>query len=234
MNILVTGSTGLIGSALVSFLIRKEHRVVRLTRSKAGSDANELYWDPMGGLLDFKRLEGFDAVVHLAGENIGRRWTAAEVRRIRESRIQGTRLLITALRNLSSPPKVLISASAIGFYGDRGSEILDEESKPGNNFLSGLCLEWEATAKTAAEAGIRVTIPRIGVVLSRAGLTRALASNSSSAIRPSRMRSAKAGVGKIVGLARTRPRARVNSPFVTGKGATALMVPASPSSLIAR
>ncbi len=169
MNILVTGSSGLVGTALVRFLTRQGHRVVCITRAQS-ANANQIYWNPSRGILDPKTLEGCDAVVHLAGENISaRRWTAEQERRIRESRVLSTKLLVTVLSELPSPPEVLVSASAIGYYGDRGSEILEEDSKPGSNFLASVCCEWEAATKPAEQAGIRVVVPRIGVVLSRTG-----------------------------------------------------------------
>ncbi len=137
---------------------------------RAPAQANEVRWDPCAGILDKSFLEGLDAVVHLAGESIASgRWTSEKRRRIRQSRILGTGLLAQSLATLSDPPKVLISASAIGYYGDRGEEQLDEEGGPGKGFLPDLCQEWESATAPAAERGIRVVIPRIGIVLSAAG-----------------------------------------------------------------
>ncbi len=168
MDVLVSGSTGLVGSALVPALTNEGHRVVRLTRSGDGGDGI-VTWDPSAGTIDAARLEGIDAVVHLAGENIVGRWTSAKKARIRDSRVWGTRLLAETLAGLSAPPKVMVSTSATGYYGDRGNELLREESAPGANFLAGVCQEWEAAAEPAREAGVRVVHPRFGVVLSPEG-----------------------------------------------------------------
>jgi uncharacterized protein len=168
MNILLTGSTGLIGSELVSFLSGK-HRIIRMVR-RAQTGPDEIPWDPAAGILDKQALEGLDAVVHLAGESIAAgRWTAEKKRRILESRIKGTRLLAQALSHLFDPPKVWISISATGYYGDRGEEQLDEESDAGTGFLAELCREWEAATHPAMIRGIRVVIPRVGMVLSGKG-----------------------------------------------------------------
>lgn len=168
MDVLVSGSTGLIGSALVSALEESGHRVRRLTRS-GGSSEDVVRWDPSAGEIDAGRIEGVDAVVHLAGENIVGRWTDAKKARIRDSRVRGTRLLSDTLARLPTPPAVMISASASGYYGDRGNELLSEESAPGDNFLAGVGQEWEAAADPAREAGVRVVHPRIGIVLSTEG-----------------------------------------------------------------
>ena len=168
MNVLVTGSTGLIGSALVLSLTAGGHGVRRLVRSQAGEGA--VRWDPEAGALDTAALEGMDAAVHLAGENIAaRRWTAEQKARIRDSRVKGTRLLCEALARLAQPPKTLICASAIGYYGDRGDEVLREESAPGTGFLPEVCRAWEGAADPARQKGIRVVHLRFGVVLSAAG-----------------------------------------------------------------
>lgn len=170
MNILVSGATGLIGSALVSELDAGGHRVTRLTRSESAPGA--IHWDPSAGRIS-GNLEGFDAVVHLAGESIfggpTDRWTPEKKRRILESRRQGTRLLAGTIAGLPTPPRVMVSASAVGYYGDRGNELLREESAPGTDFLAEVCGEWEAAADPAREAGIRVVHPRIGIVLSPKG-----------------------------------------------------------------
>ena len=169
MNILVTGAAGLIGTALTSFLTQNKHRVIRLVR-RAQPTPGEIGWDPYAQTLDIEALEGLDAVVHLAGENIADgRWTAGKKLRIRESRIQGTRLLAQSLARLFDPPKVLVSVSAIGYYGDRGEELLDEESDPGKGFLADVCRAWEAATAPAVMRGIRVVHPRLGMVLSTAG-----------------------------------------------------------------
>jgi uncharacterized protein (TIGR01777 family) len=165
----VTGAGGLIGSALTRQLATDRHRVSRLVRRAAGP--GEISWDPAAGRLDPNDLEGLDAVVHLAGENVGVRWTTARKARIRESRIQGTRVLSEALAHTRRFPPVLVSASAVGIYGDRGDEILTERSAPGprEDFLAAVGQEWEGAAAPAREAGIRVVHPRFGVVLSPAG-----------------------------------------------------------------
>lgn len=167
MKIGVSGSTGLVGSALVPFLTTSGHQVVRLVRSKP--NPGEVYWSPGEGRLDASGLEGLEAVVHLAGENITGRWTPAKKARIRESRVQGTQLLAGTLAELPQPPKVLVCASAIGYYGDRGEEVLQEASPPGSNFLAEVCQAWEAASQPAAQKGIRVVSLRIGVVLSPRG-----------------------------------------------------------------
>ena len=168
MDVLVSGSTGLIGSALVSALEEGGHRVRRLTRS-GGSSEDVVRWDPSAGEIDAGRIEGVDAVVHLAGENIVGRWTDAKKARIRDSRVRGTRLLAETLARLPTPPGVMVSASATGYYGDRGNELLSEESAPGDSFLAGVGQEWEAAADPAWEAGVRVVHPRFGIVLSTEG-----------------------------------------------------------------
>lgn len=169
MRILVSGSTGLIGSALVPALRSAGHDVSRLVRSESTKE-DEIFWKPSAGQIDGESLAGFDAVVHLAGENIGSgRWSEERKRRIRDSRVEGTRLLSEALAELQTPPGLLVSASAVGFYGDRGDEVLDEDSPPGTGFLADVCREWEAAADAARERGVRVVHTRFGVVLSREG-----------------------------------------------------------------
>ena len=170
MKILVSGSTGFIGSALVPFLTSDGHSVVQLLRKPVATVNPTLTWDPAAGRLDAAAFEGFDAVVHLAGESIASgRWTAAKKERIRSSRVDATRLLCNALARLGRPPKALICASAIGYYGDRGDEVLREESAPGRDFLAGVCRDWEAASEPAARKGIRVVNLRFGVVLGRGG-----------------------------------------------------------------
>ena len=189
MHILVTGSTGLAGSALIPALTADGHRVSRLVRTKLNLENRDHYWDPTSNELYSPSLEGLDAVIHLAGESIaGGRWTAARKARIRDSRVQGTSLLSQSLAKLARPPRVFVSASAIGFYGDRADEILTEESSPGSNFLAGVCREWESAAAPAAQHGIRVVTLRFGMVLSSKG--GALA----KMLTPFRM-----GVGGVVG-----------------------------------
>ena len=167
MNVLISGATGLIGSALVPELESKGHAVTRLSRS--GGGASTIRWDPAAGTIDGD-LEGTEAVVHLAGESIAQgRWNAEKKRRILDSRVQGTRLLSERISALSSPPKVMVSASAVGYYGDRGDQVLTEEGASGADFLAKVCREWEAAAEPARRAGIRVVHPRLGIVLSPEG-----------------------------------------------------------------
>ena len=166
MKILVSGLSGLIGSSLGPLLSTGGHEVVGLSRSPSG---NEIGWQPRDGEIDRAALEGVDAVVHLAGENIAKRWNKEQKRRIRESRVQGTKLLCETLAGMDTPPKVLVCASAIGYYGDRGDEVLTETSEPGKVFLSEVCREWEAACDPACEKGIRVVNTRFGVVLSPKG-----------------------------------------------------------------
>lgn len=167
MKILISGSTGLVGSALAPHLSGAGHSITRLVRGEAR--AGEAHWDPAAGKIDEGGLEGHDAVVHLAGENITGRWTEAKKAAIRNSRVKGTRLLAEALARLSAAPKTLVSASAVGYYGDRGDAVLTEESTPGSLFLSEVAREWESATQPAAAKGIRVVTLRIGVVLSPEG-----------------------------------------------------------------
>lgn len=167
MKILVSGSTGLIGNTLVPYLTTGGHSVVRLVREAA---AQGVHWNPAEGEIDADKLEGFDAVVHLAGENISEgRWSEAKKARIRDSRVDSTRLLAGALAKLKKKPRVLVCASAIGFYGDRGNRKLDETAAAGEGFLCGVCREWEEAAEPARKAGIRVVHLRFGVVLAADG-----------------------------------------------------------------
>ncbi len=168
MDILVTGAHGLIGGSLVSRFREEGHRVVRLVRGTPTGD--DIRWDPARGLVDRDALEGFDAVVHLAGAGIGdRRWTPARKQMVRDSRTLGTRSLATALAGLDAPPRVLVSGSAVGYYGDRGDELLTEDSGAGRDFLADVCTAWEAATRPAADAGIRVVTIRTGIVLAAGG-----------------------------------------------------------------
>lgn len=169
MTVLVTGSTGLVGSSLVPHLEARGHRVLRLVRTSPKDDV-ERRWDPETGELAPAALEGIQAMVHLAGENIASgRWNEAKKGRIRSSREDGTRLLAKGLAGLQTPPGVLVSASAIGYYSNRGDEILNEESPPGADFLAETCIAWENAARPAADAGVRTVNLRIGIVLSADG-----------------------------------------------------------------
>src|SRR5436190_2925774 len=168
MKILITGSSGLIGSALVPVLIGDGHTIVRLVRRAPGADSAR--WNPDDGSLDHGALQGIDAVVHLAGESIASgRWTRARKALILNSRVRGTALLARAVSALRDKPKIFLSASAVGFYGDRGDELLDESRHGGRGFLADVCAQWEDAARPAAGAGIPVVTMRTGVVLSRAG-----------------------------------------------------------------
>jgi hypothetical protein len=168
-HVAVSGASGLIGSALVEELTRRGHRVKPMVRRPARP--GEISWDPARGRLDPADLEGVDQVVHLAGENVGARWNRARKARIRDSRVDGTRLLSETIARLKPPPAVLVSASAVGIYGNRGSEPLSEASPTGDpsDFLVAVALEWEAAAEPASAAGVRVVHPRFSVVLSPEG-----------------------------------------------------------------
>ena len=167
MNVLMSGATGLLGTALIPELGARGHRVTRLTRSPRS--AHDVNWDPEAGKLD-GALTGTEAVIHLAGESIAEgRWTPEKKRRIIESRRKGTRLLAESIAALPAPPSVMVSTSADGYYGDRDNELLTEESRPGSGFLAEVCREWEAAADPAREAGIRVVHPRTGIVLTPKG-----------------------------------------------------------------
>ena len=166
MKVLISGSHGLVGKALISSLVEDGHEVVSLVRSRYTVGQPEIEWHPNHGRIDAPRLEGFDAVFHLAGESIASgRWTDEKKRTIRDSRTKGTTLLSETLAQLSQPPAVFISASAIGYYGNRGDEELTEESTPGNDFLSSVCVEWEEATRPAAEKGIRTILARFGIIL---------------------------------------------------------------------
>lgn len=168
LRVLLSGSNGLVGSTLMPMLTTGGHTVLRLAR--ASSARGGIRWEPEAGEIDPSSLEGFDAVVHLAGENIAAgRWTAAQKQKILESRTQGTKLLAGTLAKLKTPPKVFLCASAVGFYGDRGDEVCDESSPRGQGFLADVCEAWEAATEPARAAGIRTVNLRFGVILSSAG-----------------------------------------------------------------
>lgn len=165
MKVVVSGSSGLIGSALVPALKTEGHEVLRLVRREP-SAPDEVRWDPAAAELDPARLAGVDAIVNLSGENIGQRWTASRKREILDSRVSATTLLARAAASLDPRPAAFISASAVGAYGSRGDEILTEESDLGSGFLADVVRAWEAAAEPAREAGIRVVTLRQGIVLS--------------------------------------------------------------------
>ncbi|MGR3176939.1 MAG: TIGR01777 family oxidoreductase [Candidatus Anammoxibacter sp.] len=170
MNVAVTGTSGLIGSALVNFLTSKGHTVHKIVRSKSQEDGAEIDWLPENGDWDTAFSNGLDAIVHLAGENIASdRWSEKKKEKIRTSRIMGTRRLCEKILKLDKPPSVFVCASAIGFYGDRGDEILTEESAIGDRFLSEVCEKWEGEAAVAASENIRVVSLRFAMVISSEG-----------------------------------------------------------------
>lgn len=169
-RVAITGASGMVGTALAAFLSSGGHEVHRLVRRPARHGQREIFWNPDSGEIDAASLEGFDAVVHLAGTTVATRWTERAMRDIRESRVKGTSLLARTLAGLSRPPRMLISASGIGIYGkDRGTEELTEASTLGTDFLAEVGQAWEAAADPARQAGIRVVHPRIGMVLSPSG-----------------------------------------------------------------
>jgi uncharacterized protein len=163
----VTGATGLIGSALTDNLRARGHTVRRLVRSSP--QPGDVLWDPAHGTLDAGALSGVDAVVHLAGEPVAHRWTAGRKRAIRESRVRSTDLLARAVVALPRKPRVFLSGSAVGYYGDRGDEVLDESASPGSDFLAGVAREWEGATMPMTDAGVRVVLLRTGIVMSRKG-----------------------------------------------------------------
>lgn len=175
MRIAVTGSTGLIGSALVRSLLADGHEVVRLVRqrSRTGPQADGttgVGWNPQALQVDVAGLAGVEAVVHLAGAGIGeRRWTAAYKEEIRSSRVLGTEAIAGALAGMKEPPRVLVNGSAVGYYGQTGARVIDEEAPLGDDFLAEVCAAWEAAARPAEEAGVRVAYARSGMVLSASG-----------------------------------------------------------------
>ena len=169
-SVAITGPNGLVGTELRDLLSQEDKSVVGISRSAGGVQQESIRWSPETGLTNPARLESVDAIVHLAGENIGSgRWTEAKKRVIRSSRIEGTRNLVQSIAAIDKRPQVLISASAIGYYGDRGDLELTESAGPGSGFLAELCQEWEAEANAAKELGVRVVNIRIGVVLNPKG-----------------------------------------------------------------
>jgi uncharacterized protein len=171
MKILISGASGLVGTHLIPTLKAKGHEVYKLVRKKPKA-VDEIEWDASVGIAESElpKLENFGAVIHLAGDNVADgNWTDDKKRRIKESRTIGTRVLIESLKKLDNPPKTFIAASAIGFYGNRGDEVLTENSAKGEGFFPEVCSEWEAESEKAADFGARVVMLRIGVVLSKDG-----------------------------------------------------------------
>jgi uncharacterized protein (TIGR01777 family) len=169
MKVLITGASGFIGTALQRALREKGHDLLLASRGEP-RDASWVQWSVEDGFADQKELEGIDAVIHLAGESIsGLRWTDEKKKAIRDSRVIGTRNIVDTISELDQRPSVLISASAVGFYGDRGDEILTETSKSGNTFLADVCREWEAESRRAEDSGVRTVLMRTGLVMSKHG-----------------------------------------------------------------
>lgn len=171
MKILITGASGLIGKALQKSFTEKGYEMILATRGEP-KNSSQIQWDIENGFAhaDLERLEGLDAVIHLAGENVsGLRWTEDKKKSIRESRVKGTHNVVEAISNLKSKPKVFISGSAIGFYGDRGDDLMTETSKPGDTFLSDVCKAWETESRRAEDSGVRTVLLRTGIVLSKDG-----------------------------------------------------------------
>jgi len=187
MRIVIAGASGLVGSALVPLLKAEGAEVTRLVRSAAS--AGEIEWRPDRGSIDAPALEGFNAVINLAGDGIANgRWTEEKKRRILDSRVNGTRLLSETMAKLSRKPKTFINASAVGFYGSRGDELVDENSGPGEGFLASVCRQWESATALAEQVGIRVVKIRLGVILTKNG-----------GIMGSMLRPFKLGLGGKVG-----------------------------------
>jgi uncharacterized protein (TIGR01777 family) len=169
VDVVISGASGLIGSALSASLRSDGHNVLELRRGGV-TDGNEIGWDPEAGRIDAPALEGVDAVVHLAGESIGEhRWTDEQKQRIKESRVRGTAVLSAAIASREHKPKVFVSASAIGYYGNCGDEIVTEDTKPGNDFAAEVAKVWEAETQPAIDAGVRTVHTRTGIVLARHG-----------------------------------------------------------------
>lgn len=169
MRVAVTGSTGLIGQALVQSLQADGHTVHRVVRDRARATGGDIYWSVQRSELDAADLSGVDALVHLAGEPIGKRWTAEQKQKVRDSRVQGTRLLAEALASLQDGPSVMVSQSGANYYGDRGEDLLTESAPPGEGYLADVCAQWEAAADPARDAGVRVVHTRTGVVMAEGG-----------------------------------------------------------------
>ncbi|MBA2727022.1 MAG: TIGR01777 family protein [Parachlamydiaceae bacterium] len=169
MKILIVGASGLIGKALEKLLVNEGHNVFVLSRSVSSAQENKIPWDPKRGNLDPSAINGFDAIVNLAGENISTRWNSGRKKLILQSRTATTSLLCSAIGKLAVPPNVLINASAVGFYGSRGEELLDEDSPSGKGFLAQVCRAWEASTHQAKKIGVRVVFLRTGVVFSPEG-----------------------------------------------------------------
>jgi uncharacterized protein len=170
MKILISGASGMVGSTLAAALGAEGHTVGRLARPCSAASANDVLWDPEGGGLDSAAAEGTEAIVHLAGASIaGARWSTARKELLRRSRVDATKNLVAGLSRMSSPPRIFVAASAIGYYGDRGDEKLTEQSAPGTDFLAELSRDWEAASREAETLGARTVMLRFGIILSKAG-----------------------------------------------------------------
>ncbi len=170
MRVLISGATGLVGSALTNALRRAGHTVNRLVRPGGAGAPGDVGWDPISGKMELAGLEGVDGIVHLAGESVASgRWTDSRKQLLRTSRVEATRHLVNGLLKLARPPKVLVAASAVGYYGNRGDELLTEVSAPGKDFLAQLARDWEAETQRAPQNGIRAVMLRFGVILSAKG-----------------------------------------------------------------
>ncbi|MGH9685404.1 MAG: TIGR01777 family oxidoreductase [Candidatus Acidiferrales bacterium] len=192
MRVLVSGASGLVGRELSAALLADGHTVCRLVRPGSPEAAGDVRWDPESGTVDVRAMEGCDAIVNLNGASIGqRRWTDSRKAVLRRSRVNSTRVLIDSLSRLKQKPRLLVSASAVGYYGNRGDEILTESSDPGTDFLAKLACDWESEALRAEREGIRTVILRFGVILSAKG-----------GALPQMMRPFKLGIGGRVGNGR--------------------------------
>ena len=170
LRILISGASGLIGQTLIPFLTTGGHHVLQLVRRRPSPTRNEIFWNPEAGILDLATAGPIDAVIHLSGENIGEgRWSAEKKRRIIDSRVDSTRLIAETIAKMKTPPRVFLCASAIGYYGHRGNDQVDESDGPGSDFISDVCRKWEAAATASIAAGIRTAFLRIGIVLSPRG-----------------------------------------------------------------
>ena len=191
MKILVSGASGLVGRALIPALEDDGHAVLRLVRHPVRDPGEEMQWNPYADRIDESTLPPFDAVIHLSGESISGRWSAAKKRAIYDSRIRSTAYLAECMERMEKPPAVWLCASAIGYYGNRSDETLTERAIPGTNFLATVCEDWENATKPASGRGVRVVNMRLGVVLAKEGGT-----------LPLMMRPFKMGVGGIIGNGR--------------------------------
>ncbi|MHC5083579.1 MAG: TIGR01777 family oxidoreductase [Planctomycetota bacterium] len=169
MRILISGSHGFIGSMVYDHFVQQGHEVFRLIRPRQAAHTHDVFYDAAAGYIDHARIEGFDAVIHLAGENILGRWSKSKRQRIYDSRVVNTQFLCENLSKSAHKPKVLLCASAIGYYGNRGGQVCTETSDTGDSFLSRTCADWEAATRTASDAGVRVVNLRLGIVLDKHG-----------------------------------------------------------------